>query len=393
MTLVAELIFWGSAALIGYAYWGYPLALFVLAGCRSRSITRADITPPVTFVVTAYNEEKRISEKLENTLLLDYPRDRLEIVVASDCSTDRTDEIVKQFGPRGARLIRAPRRGGKESAQKLAVDAAHGEILVFSDVATILGPNALTNIVKNFADPTVGCVTSVDKMIDEEGKGIGEGAYLRYEMFLRELESRVKTVVGLSGSFFAARREICEPWAVDLQSDFNTLCNAVARGLRGVSDTDTVGYYHPLSDDGLEYHRKVRTVVRGLAVVRHRWYMLNPFRYGLFAWELFSHKVSRWLVPFAMVSALISNAAIAWGPHLLFRATLLFQLAFYALATFGLWIDRRLGTSAFRTFKFFVVVNLSILTAWCRFLGGHQIVRWDPSVRPGWRREPGANPR
>ena len=214
--------------------------------------------PSVSFIITAYNEEVRIKQKIENSLAQDYPKDKLEIIIASDCSSDKTDEIVKSFKDKGIKLVRAPERKGKENAQKHAVDAAGGEILVFSDVATILKPNAISNIVDNFKDPAIGCVSSEDKFIDKDGNVSGEGAYVKYEMFLRKLESKVNTLVGLSGSFFAARREVCKNWAIDLQSDFNTLLNSIKLGLKGVSDPKSIGYYENIADEKKEFNRKTR---------------------------------------------------------------------------------------------------------------------------------------
>src|SRR5262245_22842289 len=210
--LLGEIVFWASVALIAYAYVGYPLALGVISLARTRRVEKADISPSVTFIITAHNEEKRIADKLENTLKLAYPHSKLEILVASDCSTDRTDEIVKSYGDRGIQLVRASVRKGKEAAQSLAVAVAKGEILVFSDVATILPERAMSNIVKNFHDRTVGCVSSVDRFVDQHGRASGEGGYVKYEMYLRALETRVNSLVGLSGSFFAARREVCQDW-------------------------------------------------------------------------------------------------------------------------------------------------------------------------------------
>ncbi len=238
-----------------------------LSFVRNRPVKKADIAPSVSFIITAYNEERRIVAKLENSLQLDYPCQRFEIIVASDCSTDGTDDIVRKYASSGVRLIRAVERKGKEAAQQLAVSETSGDILVFSDTATTLSQNAITNIVKSFNDPSVGCVSSVDRFMDADGKVSGEGAYVRYEMLLRTLETKVNTLVGLSGSFFAARRQVCAPWASDLQSDFNTLLNSMRLGLRGISDPDSVGYYKNLADDTKEYQRKVRTVLRGIAVL------------------------------------------------------------------------------------------------------------------------------
>jgi len=381
METAAILLFWASVMLVAYAYAGYPLTLAALTLVRNRQLHRDNVAPRVTFIITAFNEERRLRAKLENTLALQYAPERFEILVASDASTDGTDDIAREYSNSGVRLIRAAQRGGKEAAQKLAVEAATGEILVFSDVATVLDSDAVANIVSNFADATVGCVSSVDRVLDPAGRGIGEGRYVRYEMRLRELESRFNTVVGLSGSFFAARREVCRPWAPDLQSDFNTLCNAVALGLRGVSDPLSIGYYAPISDHRLEFQRKVRTVVRGLRVVSRRIHMLNPFRYGLFSWQLFSHKVCRWLVPFALIGAFASSAWLAAEPRPLYRLAFAAQCIFYVVAMLGSRLRRLPGASIATIVGFFVVVNLSILTAWYRFMRGEQVVRWEPSVR------------
>ena len=151
-TMLTELIFWFSLFFIFYAYFGYPLLLMAISLYRNQNVKKGGITPSVSFIITAYNEEKRIREKIENTLAQGYPKDRLEIIVASDCSNDRTDEIVKSYISNGVKLVRSPERKGKEAAQKLAVENAGGEILIFSDVATILKPDGISNIVKNFTD-------------------------------------------------------------------------------------------------------------------------------------------------------------------------------------------------------------------------------------------------
>jgi len=379
--LALEIVFWLAVALIVYAYAGYPLVLGAVALLRTRPVAKADVTPPVTFVITAYNEEKRIAEKLENTLKLAYPRDRLEILVASDCSSDRTDEIVASYGARGVRLVRAPARKGKEAAQKLAVDAAQGEILVFSDVATILPEDALANIVKNFNDPSVGCVSSVDRFIDRDGRASGEGAYVRYEMFLRSLETRVNSLVGLSGSFFAARREVCRAgWTEDLQSDFNTVLNSMRMGLRGVADPDSVGYYLNIADERKEYERKVRTVLRGISVFMRSLALVNPLRHALFAWQMLSHKLCRWLVPFAMVAALVASGVLAVASRS-YMVLFILQILFYAVALGGILWKPLLRLSIVRLAAYFVLVNASIVQAWFRYWSGERLVVWEPSKR------------
>ena len=367
-------IFWLSVALIVYAYAGYACALFVLSHVRTRPVRKDVFTPRVSFIIAAHNERARIREKIENTLAQDYPADRLEVLVASDCSTDGTDAIVCGFGER-VRLVRASERRGKEAAQRLAIAHATGEIFVFSDAATAIAPDAVRTIVANFADPDVGCVSSVDRFIDPDGRISGEGAYVRYEMWLRELETRVYSLVGLSGSFFAVRRLVCGAWAADRQSDFSTLLNTVRFGLRGVLDRDAVGYYRNIVDEGSEHDRKVRTVVRGISVLASNLDLLNPLRRPLFAWQLASHKLCRWLVPFAMIAALASNAALVAAPF--YRAMFAAQLTFYAAAAAGFWT----GAGALRLPAYFVRSNLSILAAWIRFARGERMTTWTPSDR------------
>jgi glycosyltransferase involved in cell wall biosynthesis len=374
-----EAAFWGCLVFIGYAYAGYPLALYLLARLIGRPVSRAPFTPSVSFIITARNEAARIRAKVENTLALDYPRDRLEILVASDHSDDGTDAIVSGFSDRGVRLLRAPERKGKEAAQALAIAATSGEVLVFSDAATRLDPGGVASIVQNFADPTIGCASSVDRVLAADGTPTGEGAYVRYEMLLRALESKVGSVVGLSGSFFAARRQVCSPWPTDLPSDFNTLLNTLRLGMRGVSDPAAVGSYVDLSDPKGEYARKVRTVSRGLRSLARNLHLLNPVRYGLAAWQLFSHKLCRWMVPFAMIGALFTSGLLAPESGV-YAVAFGLQCFAYVAAGWGLLAGKRFAGPA-RIVGFFVLVNISILHAWFNTIRGRKAVTWEPTRR------------
>lgn len=376
--MTVELLFWGSVTLVVYAYVGYPLALAALARLRSLPVRKGDVRPSVSFIVTVHNEETRLRGKLLNTLDLRYPG--LEIVVASDCSTDATDDIARSFSERGVRLVRSPERRGKEAAQRLAVEATGGEILVFSDVATRLRPDSLDPLVRNFADPTVGCVSSVDAVVDADGRLSGEGAYVRYEMWLRRLETHIGSVAGLSGSFFAARREVCRSWAPDLPSDFAVLLNAVKLGYRGVSDPETIGYYASLSDPRREYDRKVRTITRGIRALLRNVDMLNPFRYGLFAWQLASHKLCRWLVPYALVAAAVTNGWLA-GESRAYAALLAGHAGLYGLGLIGLAVRSLRDRQPMRLVWFFLLANASIVHAWGKVASGQRFETWTPSER------------
>ena len=374
--IILQLIFWSSIFLILYAYLGYPLLLKGISLFMYKTVNKGTIFPPVSFIITAHNEESIIKSKIENTLSIDYPRDKLQIIIASDASDDATDRYVLEYKNQGVELVRTPERNGKENAQKYALEQSQGGILIFSDVATIVRPDAIRNIVSNFNDPSIGCVSSIDKFIDKEGNLSGEGAYLKYEMFLRNLETKVNTLVGLSGSLFAARKEVCKNWRMDLQSDFNILLNSVKMGLRGISDPLSIGYYKNIENQKKEYDRKVRTVLRGITVFMKNLNLLNPLNYGMFSWQLLSHKLCRWLVPLFMISAFISNLLLirhSWLYFLLFLAHSSIYLLGYAL--------KNSNSSWLKLPHYFLNVNKAILSAWIHYFRGKRYYHWTPSER------------
>ena len=367
-----------SVFMVFYAYLGYPLSLLLLGVFRKNGKIRQRVDVPVTFIITVYNEEKRIKEKLENTLKLDYPAGKLQVLVASDGSTDATNDIVRSYEAEGVELFEVINRSGKENAQKEAVPYARGEILIFSDVATILEHQGLIEIVSNFADPSIGCVSSEDNLIGQDGKHSGEGFYVRYEMWLRRLESQVNSIVGLSGSFFAARKEVCQDFSGDVQSDFRTLLSSMKLGLCGVSDPKAIGSYLNIEDEKREFDRKVRTVLRGLTVFFKHIEFLNVFQYGLFSYQFFCHKFLRWLVPFFLVAVLVSNVILAFV-SVPFLFLLVGQFLFYGIGVYG-WITQSLS-GILKIPMFFMVVNTAIGVAWWQYLTGKRVVFWEPSVR------------
>ena len=375
-----ELVFTASIFLVFYAYFGYPLTLCILRLIKRNTVTKAPIEPAVSLIITACNEERRIGDKLENTIALDYPRKKLQVIVASDGSTDKTNEIARSYSSHGIELLDFPERRGKESAQKDAVLHATGEVIVFSDVATRIAPHGLREIIANFADPSVGCVSSVDRIIGPDGKPCSEGSYVKYEMCLRDLESQVNSLVGLSGSFFAARSEVCRDFSGDMQSDFRTVLNSMRLGLRGVSDPEAIGYYQDISDSRREFDRKVRTVLRGLTVFFLNLEFLNPFRFGLFSYQYFCHKLLRWLVPLFLFAALAANTVLSLA-SIGYFVFLLFHLAFYAIAIRG-WLAKSPPSHvALKIPMYFVAVNTAILVAWWRYIRGKRMVMWAPSER------------
>lgn len=378
---ILEFVFLSSLGAVFYTYFGYPISLALVAAVRGkRRVNRKPYFPSLTIIITAFNEERRIIDKLENTLMIEYPGDKLQVLVASDGSTDKTNEIVSRYRDRRIESLSFPERRGKEHAQAEAVRSARGEILVFTDVATLLEPTAVKEIVSNFADPSVGSVSSEDRLLGKDGKPTGEGFYIRYEMWLRRMESKANSLVGLSGSFFSARREVCKDFSGDMQSDFRTLLNSIKMGLRGVSDPGAVGTYFDTLDESHEFDRKVRTVLRGLTVFFHHLELLNPLQFGLFSYQYFCHKLLRWLVPFFLCVALISNAFLASEAGV-WLILFLLQIGFYVLA-YASWKEWVKSSSFLvRIPKFFLMVNASILLAWVRYIRGERLVMWNPTER------------
>ena len=367
--------------MIFFAYFGYPLTLAALRTFMGLSVKKAPILPNVTFIITAYNEENRIRQKLENSLLLDYPKEKLQIIVTSDGSTDGTNAIVREYSTKKIELVAVQERKGKENAQNEALKIARGEIIVFSDVATNLDVSGIKEIVANFADPSIGCVSSEDRMIEEQGPAGGEGVYVKYEMWLRGLESGINSLVGLSGSFFAARKEVCRDFSPKMQSDFRTLLSSMRKGMRGVSDPKAIGYYHDITDKSREFNRKVRTVIRGLTVFFNNLEFLNVFEFGIFSYQYFCHKLLRWLVPFFLIIAFASNAILAFKGGLLLYGFLA-HLLFYLFALVGIAGGKKTPSNiAVKISRFFVIVNASILVAWIKYLRGDRLTMWDPSTR------------
>jgi cellulose synthase/poly-beta-1,6-N-acetylglucosamine synthase-like glycosyltransferase len=377
---MTESVFVCAIFLVAFAYFGYPITLWLISRIHEREVHRESALPQVSFIVTVHNEEARIQSKLDNILSLDYPRNKLQILVSSDGSTDRTNEIVRGYADQGIELLDWHERGGKESAQKSAIPRAMGTVIVFSDAATTMENQGLRFLVAAFADASVGCVSSEDRLVGKDGQTSGEGLYVRYEMWLRGLESSTGSLVGLSGSLFAARREVCENFASDMQSDFRTVFNCVRLGLRAVSERRAVGIYQDTADPKREWERKIRTVVRGLTVLfRHR-ELLNPLSYGLFSYQLFCHKLLRWLVPLFLVLALTSNVLLA-GTSVGYAVLLALQLSFYALGGLGLLMANTQRSVLVRVPTYFLAVNASIAIAWWRYMKGDRIVTWTPTKR------------
>ena len=385
LELLAAAIFWACAAALAYTYVGYPLLVFALSRLRGRDMVRGEgFAPAVSVVITAYNEERDLAAKLENTLALDYPKDRLEIIVASDCSTDRTDEIARSFAARGVRLHRQPERRGKTAAQNAAVEVARGEIILFSDATTLYRPDVLRAMLPNFADASVGCVAGRLVYVDPGASAVGSGAksYWGYETFLKRHESRAASLIGASGCLYAVRRAAYVPLYDEACSDFIIATKMVEQGLRAVYEPGAVCTEETNREARKELRMRVRVITQTFTDLRRHGRMLNPLVSGFYAVQLLSHKVLRYLVPLLLGALLVSSAVLARDSKF-FAALLLAQLLFYALAATG-WLLERAGVRnrLLALPAYFVLANLAAVIAFYKFLTGERYARWEPIREP-----------
>jgi glycosyltransferase involved in cell wall biosynthesis len=380
---MATLVLWTALGAVAYVYVGYPLVLFLLAQIASKPVQKAPITPSVTMIIAAYNEEDAIAAKLDNSLALDYPPALLEILVASDGSTDRTNAIVERDYAGRATLL-ALARAGKTSGQNHAAAAARGEILVFSDATTMYDRGALRALVANFGDPTVGSVGGDVRYTTEGGAVAGRGRqlYWNYEAAIRRWESRLYTVIGATGCIYSLRRALYVPLDPAVISDFVQPAKALLRGYRSVVEDDAGAYEVAESKAmGDELQRRARVVLRGLRGVGYMPEILNPFRHPWLCAQIISHRLLRWAVPLFLLAALIANAFLtrSTGYTLLFAL----QLAFYLAAVLALLLDRvQIRVPGLFVPLYFCLVNVAPLVAIWMLIKGEKKVFWETGTQP-----------
>jgi hypothetical protein len=277
-------------------------------------------------------------------------------------------------------LLRIAERHGKHFGQGRGIQMATSELVVLTDATTFLKTDAIARIVRSYADPTIGCVSGEDKVEESSDGSAGEGAYVKYEMKLRSLENKVGSLVGASGCFFSVRKYLCDRWIGDMSSDFYMPIITRMHGLRAVVDHEAIGYYRVLANPEKEFMRKVRTVVHGLEVLFEFNEILNIFKYGSYAVQMFSHKLCRWLVPFALILLLAANCLLVTAGWF-YQLALAMQVALYLVALAAYVVRPLQQVSLFKIPLFFVMVNLSILVAWWKFLTGQKYVVWDATKR------------
>jgi len=376
-----EILFWLCAALLAYVYLGYPVLVGILAKLFPQSAERMDIDQPsVSLLISAFNEAPVIASKIENALALDFPSDRLEIIVVSDCSDDRTDEIVQGFSNRGVRLVRQNQRLGKSAALNYAVTQARGRLLVFSDANAIYQRDAVRNLVQDFSIPKVGYVVGNARYYEkgvESASAQSEGLYWKLETYLKRKESLFGSVVGGDGAIYAIRREFYSPLLPTDINDFLNPLQIIVSGYKGVFEPAAVCYEEAAENFNQEYRRKVRIISRSLNALGRIPAVLNPLKSTRHWFSLVSHKLLRWFAPFFMIFFFAASLALWRSPF--YRTFALLQLAFYFIALIG-WRWRpanKLGKLLSLTF-YFCMVNLASLVGCVKCFRGDLAGKWSP---------------
>ncbi len=375
---MTETLLKASFLFIAYTYAVYPLLLLAL---RRRSPAPAPSRDrPVTVVIAAFNEEAAIAATLSTILASDYPPEALEVLVVSDASTDGTDRVVSRFPAERVRLLRQPVRRGQTAGLWVGCQNARGELVILADASGHFRPDTVRRFVRHFADPRVGAVSGY-KAARTTGGAVspGDGLYARYDMTLRRLESQMGgSWVGCEGGAFALRKDLFQPaFPLDIAADNATCYQIYEKGMIHRFDPEAVIVEPPARDLRNEFERKIRIIVlqlKGFAVFRR---LFVPWRHPAFFFQNVSHKLFRWLVPFAL---LLFWAASAASPQPWARALFWGQNLFYATAFAGMLCERRFKVSRLVAIPaYFVTVNLSGLLAWTFLFRDYTL--WNPPVR------------
>lgn len=379
--IAAEILFWCLLATIVYTYFVFPMLIGARAMLFPKPITSRPITPSVSVIVIAHNEEQSIGEKIENMLALDYPEHDLQIIVGSDGSTDRTCEIARNYSNRGVQFLDLP-RAGKAHALNAAVAAATGDILVFSDANSMFARDAIRQLVIPFGDDRVGGVAGDQRYRKQSDGGStedGERAYWNLDRLMKRWESQAGHVISATGAIYAIRRDLFQPVPDGVTDDFITSTRIILQGRRLVFAEEAAAYEPVASSRGVEFGRKVRVMTRGLRGVMMVRALLNPFQFGFYSLQLFSHKVLRRLMVVPLILLFFLSGLLA-TQSTTYSIAFAVQVLFYFSAVIGLAV-RPLIRGPLKIIvipAYFCMVNAAALVALLNTLRGHRIDRWEP---------------
>lgn len=379
-------LFWLCLLGLAYVYAGYPLLAWLAGRVLDRRLVAGPAgaaRPRVTVLIAAFNEARHITATVRNKLAQDYPAELLDVIVVSDASDDGTDDLVRAIGDPRVRVLRQEPRAGKTSALNLALPQARGEIIVFSDANSLYAPDTVSRLVDCFADRDVGYVTGrmVYKAPDGSLTGEGCSAYMRYENRLRDWETRLGSIVGVDGGVDAIRRALYRPMRPDQLPDFVQPLRVREQGYRVVYQPEALLYEDALAATGDEYRMRVRVSLRAFHALKDMAALLDLGRFGIFAWQLWSHKVLRYLAFVFMAGCFVSAWLLANRAGTAFwKTAMAAQLLFYAVAVWGHFAARdgrgvpRLAGLA----TYLCVLNLASAHAFWQFLLGRKQVIWKP---------------
>lgn len=389
MVSLALLIFWTGVLLVGYTYVGYGLVIYLfskLKGTRTPlPIQSDDELPEVTLIIAAYNEEQYVEEKLNNTLALDYPSQKLKVFLVTDGSTDNTPVIGRRFP--GIEVHHEDQRRGKIHAVNRVMQLVTTPIVVFCDANTNLNKESIRLIVRHFQDPTIGGVAGEKRIVSKDkdnASGAGEGIYWKYESFLKKKDAEVYSIVGAAGELFAVRTDLYEaPGENVVIEDFYMSMRIVARGFRFAYEPDAYAIETASASVDEEWKRKVRICAGAFQAMGKLSYMMNPFRYGMVSFQYISHRVLRWtLAPLFLPLIFIANILLAFSGIAFYQLTMALQIGFYLLAFTGYLLrDKNITIKGFFVPYYFMVMNVSVYYGFARFLRGNQSVVWEKSKR------------
>ncbi len=345
---------------------------------KHRSTTKADLLYPVSILIAAHNEESVIGKKIENSLSLNYPKDKLEVIVISDCSTDKTNEIVKSYDQQGVILIAQDNHQGKSACINAAMPKATGEIILCTDANAMLDQNALQIMVRHVSDPQIGFVTGRTKYVSSSGDSTVElnSFYTTLETFIKMKESELGSCVGADGAIFAIRKKLFTPLKPTDINDLVMPLNIVRQGYRGIVDDEAFCTEEISRNPKGEFQRQIRITSRTLRALFGNKYLLNPFRFPLFSFQLVSHKLIRFLGPFFLILLLTTNIALL-PAGLFYKILLAWQCLMYVLAFSGTNIPNRLLSIP----SGFMTMNYAFLKGWLQYLSGESYTTWDPLER------------
>lgn len=369
-----SLLFWLAVAVVGYTYMAYPVTVYLASRLRPETVPVRSGEPSISIVISLFNEEAHVEDKIGNLLALDYPADNVQILIGSDGSTDRTNDILRRHEQSGAVTgVYQARRAGKPAMLNLLVPRATGDLLVFTDARQRLDSRAIREMVKHFQDPEIGSVSAELYFEDAPGKPAGGvGLYWRYEVFIRRSESRLSSMLGATGALYAIRRELYTPVPPGLVlDDVYIPMKAVEKGYRAILDPAARIYDRVSGNARAEFARKTRTLAGNFQLFRHLSWALNPFN-GIVAWQFVSHKVLRLFVPYFLLAILAANLFLLKSSF--YQVTLALQLAFYLLAVAGA-VSRR-PIRLFDVPHMFCVMNWAAVVGLYRFMADTQGVVW-----------------